>query len=178
MHIIRKILTIFIGLSTFSLSTVAIADDSYRLATDDVISVIVFNEPDLNAPEIKISDNGTISVPLLGQVKVQGKTIAEVEQVLHDMFGADYLRHPKVTVSVDEYRPFYINGEVDDPGSYPFKPDMTVEIAVTLAGGFTERASKSKIFLAKENETNNRKRVDLDYKVRPGDVITVEESFF
>lgn len=152
--------------------------ESYRLATDDVISVTVFNEPDLNATEAKISDDGSISVPLLGQVMVEGKTIAEVEKVIHDLFAADYLVSPKVTVAVDEYRPFYINGEVSKPGSYPFKPDMTVEIAITLAGGFTERASRSNIFLAAENDMENRRKTKLDQKVRPGDIITVEESFF
>ena len=174
-HIIYVILS---GIALLTASQARADADSYRLATDDVISIVVFNEPDLNAKGVKISDNGTISVPLLGQVMVQDKTIAQIEQTLNDLFGADYLRYPKVTVSVDEYRPFYINGEVDEPGSYPFKPDMTVEIAVTIAGGFTERASKNKIFLAKENDAGNRQRVNLDDKVRPGDVITVEESFF
>lgn len=153
------------------------SDDTYKLSTDDVISITVFNEPDLNLLKIKITDDGNISVPLLGQVYIIGKSVAEVEKHLVELFGADYLVNPRVTVSIDEFRPFYINGEIEKPGSYSFRNGLTIEMAITIAGGFTERASKQKIFLVRENETE-RVAVDLNTTVNPGDIITIEESFF
>jgi polysaccharide export outer membrane protein len=152
--------------------------DFYRLATDDVISVIVFNEAELDVKEAKISQNGSISVPLLGQVDVAGKTVTEVQTHITELFFADYLKEPRVSVGIVEYRPFYINGEVDKPGSYSFRTGMTVQMAITIAGGFTERASKNKIFLLPENSTSRPKQVALNDVIRPGDVITIEESFF
>ncbi len=154
------------------------AAEQYRLSTDDVISVTVFNEPELEVEEGKISEGGTISVPLLGQVQVKGKTVSEVELMLTELFLADYLKQPRVSVNMIEFRPFYINGEVDKPGSYPFRNGMTVQMAITIAGGFTERASRSAIYLLPENSTTAPVRVDLNAMVNPGDVITIEESFF
>lgn len=152
--------------------------DTYRLSTDDVISITVFNEPELGLKKAVITDSGTISVALIGQVSIKGKTVPEVEELLTKKFGDDYLKKPSVTVSIDEYRPFYINGEVKKPGSYPYRSNMTVQIAITIAGGFTERASKQSIYLLTESQESQRVKVDLGARVRPGDVITIEESFF
>ncbi|MEP1552240.1 MAG: polysaccharide biosynthesis/export family protein [Paraglaciecola sp.] len=163
----------------FLQSNFVLAQDSqsYLLSTDDVISINVFDEADLNVESAKITDDGTVSVPLLGPVQVKGKTVSEVEVLLTQLFGADYLKKPSITVTVDEYRPFYINGEVGSPGSYAFRTNMTVQMAITIAGGFTERASKSNIYLLKE-KGSVRQKVTLSDQVKPGDVITVDESFF
>lgn len=163
----------------FLQSFVVLAQDSkaYRISTGDVISVNVFDENDLSLKKVKITDDGNISVPLLGQILIKHKTVKEVEDLLTKRFGDDYLKKPNVTVTVDEYRPFYINGEVKKAGSYPYRINMTVQIAVTIAGGFTERASKSDIYLLKE-EGAQRNKVTLSDVVSPGDVITVDESFF
>lgn len=150
----------------------------YRLSTGDVISVTVFNEPELGLKDAKISDDGNISVPLLGQVQVKGKTVIEVESLLTKLFGDDYLKKPSVTVAVSEYRPFYINGEIKKPGSYAFRTNMTVQMAITIAGGFTERASKKEIYLLPEGNESQRRQVTLGDEVQPGDVITIDESFF
>ncbi|MDG1121416.1 MAG: polysaccharide export protein [Glaciecola sp.] len=177
---VRKLIqiTVLLCATFFSCVNATASENTYRLSTDDVISVTVFNEPDLNLKETKINDDGTISVPLLGQVNIQGKTVLEVETLLNELFEKDYLVKPQVSVSIDEFRPFYINGEVDKPGSYAFRTGMTVEIAITLAGGFTERASRKEIFLASEGNKNERRKVSLDDSVKPGDIITIEESFF
>lgn len=168
----------FIALSLGSVNAVAQDNQTYRLSTDDVLSVTVFNEPELGLKATKITDDGTISVPLLGQVEVKGKTVPEVEVLLTELFGRDYLKKPSVSVNIDEYRPFYINGEVKRPGSYPYRTNMTVQIAITIAGGFTERASKSAIYILKENGSGERSKANLADVVTPGDVITVDESFF
>lgn len=158
----------------------AVADeiDDYRISADDQISITVFNENDLSVDKVRVSGNGDISMPLLGQVAIEGHTIAEVEQKITELLLEGYLKKPNVTVTITEYRPFYINGEIKKPGSYPYKKNLTVEKAVTLAGGFTERASRTTISLVSENDKRFIKAVALNDKIKPGDVITVCESFF
>lgn len=150
----------------------------YRLGADDEISVSVFNEPDLSLSKTRVSANGSISMPLIGQIVVKGLTIDEVELKITKLYLGDYLKKPDVTVAVVEYRQFYVNGEVNKPGGYSYRDGMTIQRAVSLAGGFTERASRSKIKLMRENNSQNVISVDLNTPVMPGDVITVEESFF
>jgi protein involved in polysaccharide export with SLBB domain len=158
----------------------AAADDSgsYRLSSDDEISITVFDEPDMSIKKIKVGTNGTISMPLLGQVTIKGLTVTELEKELTNRLLDGYLKKPYVTVSISEYRPFYISGEVKKPGSYPYRKDLTIEKAVALAGGFTERASKSTISLVGEEARRNVSSATLNNAVKPGDVITVSESFF
>lgn len=150
--------------------------DNYRLSSDDQISIKVFNEPDLNIDKVKIAANGTISMPLIGQVNVKGLTVSEVEQELTKRLLQGYLKKPNVTIIIDEYRPFYINGEIKKPGSYPYRKGLTIQKAVTIAGGFTERAAKNKISL--KSEDNVISDALITSKVKPGDVITISESFF
>ena len=158
----------------------AVADeiDDYRISSDDQISVTVFNETDLSVNKVRVSGNGAISMPLLGQVAIKGHTIAEAEQQITTLLLQRYLKNPNFTVTITEYRPFYINGEVKKPGSYPYKKNLTIEKAVALAGGFTERASRTKIDLVSENDKRFVKPVGLSDKIKPGDVITISESFF
>lgn len=172
-------LLLFITILFFFCSNVN-ADDKngYTLSPDDEISITVFGEPDLSLTKTRIATNGTVSVPLLGQIQIQGLTTAQTEEKLEQLFAAGYLIKPAVTVSITEYRQFYVNGEVKKPGGYSYREGLTVEIAITLAGGFSERASKNKITLAHEENKGNATRVELTTPIRPGDVITVEESFF
>jgi protein involved in polysaccharide export with SLBB domain len=153
-------------------------DNSYRLSSDDEISITVFNEPDMSIDKIKVGTNGTISMPLLGQVTIKGLTVTELEKTITNRLLDGYLKKPNVTVSISEYRPFYINGEVNKPGSYPYRKDLTIEKAVALAGGFTERASKRAISLVAEEQKRSMTSAPLNNAVKPGDVITVSESFF
>ena len=104
--------------------------------------------------------------------------MSEVEEKITSLLLEGYLKKPNVTVSITEYRPFYINGEVKRPGSYPYKKNLTVEKAVSLAGGFTERASRTAMSLVSENDKRFVKAVALSDKIKPGDVITISESFF
>ncbi len=166
-----------LGLS-FGAAAATDGANSYRPSSDEEISITVFNEPDMSIDKIKVGTNGTISMPLLGQVTVKGLTVTELEKTLRNRMLDGYLKKPNVTVSISEYRPFYISGEVKKPGSYPYRKDLTIEKAVALAGGFTERASKSTITLLAEQATRNVTSAPLDNAVKPGDVITVRESFF
>jgi polysaccharide export outer membrane protein len=152
--------------------------DQYRLGPDDILSITVFGEPDLNLKDSRVAANGRISFPLLGQILVKGLTITELEAELTRRLADGYLRRPRVTVTINEYRLVYVNGEVKRAGGYSYRDGLTVRKAVTLAGGFTERASPGKITLIREDGHESPQRVDLNDRLRPGDIITVGESFF
>ena len=150
----------------------------YQLGSGDQIQVQVFGEEDLSM-EVRLSDAGTISYPFLGEIRVAGNTVSQLEAQIVKGLKGDYLVDPSVNVSVVEYRPFYINGEVKTPGGYPYQPGLTLRKAVALAGGFTERASKTKISLLSERALDGKQRkVGIDEVLNPGDIITVEQSFF
>lgn len=152
---------------------------SYRLGAGDVISVQVLGEDDLKREKIRLSDAATLSYPILGEIRLAGKTVGELETLIRDGLKGRYLVNPQVTVTINEYRNFFINGQVERPGGYPFLPGLTVRKAISLAGGFKERASREKIFVIREDDrTQSAKKVDLNATVNPGDIITVEESFF
>ncbi|MCB1877504.1 MAG: polysaccharide export protein [Chromatiales bacterium] len=159
----------------------ATADDGgqYSISAGDLISIIVFGEDDLSLERVRVAGDGTISFPLLGEVMVRGRTARQLEFDLTVRLADGYLRKPEVNVSVVEYRLFYVNGEVENPGGYPYRDGLTVQKAVALAGGFTERASKSKITLVRESASDaTGEAASLGTRVSPGDVITVGESFF
>jgi protein involved in polysaccharide export with SLBB domain len=107
----------------------------YKLAAGDVITIRVFGEDDLSREKIRLSDAGTIPYPVLGEVKALGLTIGDIERTITKGLDGRYLINPRVSVTIEEYRPFYINGMVERPGGYPFQPGLTVLKAASLAGG-------------------------------------------
>ena len=152
---------------------------NYRLGAGDVISVQVLGEDDLKRERIRLSDAATISYPILGEIALLGKTVGELEVLIRDGLKGRYLLNPQVTVTINDYRNFFINGQVEKPGGYAFIPGLTVRKAVSLAGGFKERASKEKIFVIREDDPKQSpQRVELNATINPGDIITIEESFF
>ena len=152
---------------------------NYRLGSGDVITIQVLGEEDLKREKIRLSDAATISYPILGEIRLAGKTQAELETLIRDGLKGRYLVNPQVTVTIVEYRNFFINGQVEKPGGYAYIPGLTVRKAVSLAGGFRERASKDKIFVIREDDKSQTPtRVGQEAPVNPGDIITVEESFF
>jgi polysaccharide biosynthesis/export protein VpsN len=166
--------------STGTPATVRAADisGSYKLSPADAIDVQVFGESDLSK-EYVISENGTISFPLIGTVKVSGLRSAQIERLLTKKLQKGFLVNPRVNVTIRGYRPFFVSGQVVAPGSFKFEPGLTIRKALTMAGGLTERASKSKIYVLSEGKASTKPRkAKLDEPLRPGDVITVEESFF
>ncbi|MDO6462123.1 polysaccharide biosynthesis/export family protein [Granulosicoccaceae sp. 1_MG-2023] len=154
------------------------APEGYRFGTGDKIFIKVFDESDLTMETI-VGSSGTINYSFLGQIQVAGRTSAELEQELTTLLADGYLLNPSVNVSVIEYRPFFINGEVKKPGGYPYQPGLTLEKAVALAGGLTDRASKRKIYLQPASSGDSKKqKVSMGSRIAPGDIITVEEGFF
>jgi polysaccharide export outer membrane protein len=154
------------------------ADTDYRLGAGDRINIKVFGEPDLSM-ELRLNDTGRLNYPFLGELVVEGLPVAELERVITRGLKDSYLRDPAVTVSVAEYRPFFLYGEVLKPGGIPYQPKLTVERAIVLGGGFTERASRNKIEVVRGSDPEHKPvRVELSAPVYPGDVITVKQSFF
>lgn len=153
----------------------------YRLDAGDTINIRVLGEEDLSL-EIEIGESGSITYPLLREVQVRGMTITELEnRMTRRLIDEEFLIDPDVSINIVEYRPFYISGEVEQPGSYPFEPGLTLRRAVSLAGGFTERASRTRItVLDDDNEEIEVEAGDdiLDMQVNPGYTITVSQRFF
>ena len=120
-----------------------------------------------------------LSFPVLGEIKVRGMTVGALEEYITKGLKGRYLLNPQVNVSIEEYRNFYVNGMVEKPGGYPFSPGLTVRKAITLAGGFRERASREKINIIRDDDPKQvARKADMNTAVLPGDIITIEESFF
>lgn len=177
---IEAVLACIFLILSFVLCAAAFAEgeEDYRVATGDVLSISVFGESDLSIDAVRVASTGVISFPLLGEVKVLGHTTKEIESRLKSLLLEGYLKHPKVTVFIKEYRLFFVHGAVESPGGYNYQNGLNIEKAIVLAGGFTERASKKKITLVQESNPEESLQVGLKHAVRPGDVITVGESFF
>lgn len=157
----------------------AFANTQYQLNSGDVIRVNVFGEPDLSFAEIRLTDAGTFSYPFVGEVNASGKTPSQIERLLTEALKDGYLVDPRVSVSVINYREFYISGEVKAPGGYPFQPGLTLDRAIALAGGLTERASTRRITIIRgSDESRSAERASLSTLVKPGDTITIDQGFF
>ena len=152
--------------------------ETYPLGAGDKVRVTVFNEPTLSG-EFTVSSDGEMSLPLVGDVPVGGKTTKDVAAVFARLLADGYLRDPKVSMEVSAYRPFFILGEVARPGQYPYVAGMTAFSAVATASGFTPRAKKSRVFIRHRGE-----EAELEYeltpflRVLPGDTIRVAERYF
>lgn len=150
----------------------------YTFGTGDQIRLTVFGHEDLSG-EFTVSETGAVSLPLVGGLKLGGLTIAQAEQKVVDALKPDYLLNPRINIEVLNYRPFYILGEVKNPGSYPYVNGMTVTEAVALGGGFTYRAKKEKMMIIRASDPARAERPVSDTDVvLPGDVVKVLERFF
>ena len=154
---------------------------SYTLNTGDHVQITVFEEPDLSISAV-LDDTGAISYPLLGELQVRGLTVRQLESKITEGLRGRFLINPRVNVAIKEYRPFFVRGEVTNPGGFPFKPGLTVEKAVSMAGGFTSRASRSEFYIVSDESADGsseaRRSATLTSRIRPGDVIHIEQSFF
>jgi protein involved in polysaccharide export with SLBB domain len=165
-------------LALLAFSAVASAAQ-YQLGSGDVIRVSVHGEPDLSFDEIRLTDAGTFTFPFIGEVDANGKTPGQVRSLLTDALKDGYLVDPRVSVSVVNYREFYISGEVKLPGGYPYQPGLTLDRAIALAGGLTERASTKRMTIVRGSENGrSAEKATMDTLVRPGDTINIDEGFF
>ena len=157
----------------------ALADSGYPLNAGDSIRIHVYGEADLSFQEILIGQDGVIAYPFLGEIPVGGITVSKLRDILTSGLKPDFLIDPRISVSVVRYRPFFVNGHVNKPGGVDFQPGLTLRKAIALAGGFTERANKKQVLLIADADPERKEeQVSLDYRVQPGDIITVQQSFF
>ncbi|NBA96530.1 polysaccharide biosynthesis/export family protein [Pseudomonas sp. R5(2019)] len=178
--VIRIFFNLILGMLLINSSVVqAEGNSKYKLASGDVIRINVFGEQDLSFEALRLTDAGTFSYPFIGEVQAKGKTAAEIEQMIIDKLKGDYLVDPRVSVSVLQYREFFISGEVQKPGGFPFQPGLTLRRAVALAGGLTERASEGQITIIRDHDDSRTpEAATLDTQVMPGDTITIDQGFF
>lgn len=149
----------------------------YRLGPADQIRVTVFNEPELTG-QFVVGSQGTIAYPLVGSVRAGGLTVTEFTEALQTAL-ATYVRNPNVSVEVANYRPFFILGEVQRPGTYPYSASLTVPNAVATAGGFTYRANRRRVFIRRANEAEERSYpLTVTTPVMPGDTVRIGERIF
>lgn len=170
---------VFALVSVSGLSTVAAQGSSvYKLGPGDNIRITVFGHVDLSG-EFEIDGVGRLSLPLIQEVMADGMTLRQLEALITSKLKPDFLKNPKVSVDVLNYRPFYIFGEVKKPGSYAYVNGMTIVNAIAIAGGYTYRAKENDVLIIRAGDPSREKKsADHNVPVLPGDVIEVPERFF
>jgi polysaccharide export outer membrane protein len=150
----------------------------YKLGTGDQVKVIVFGEADLSGT-FQITPQGTIAYPLIGEIGAAGLTLETLTTSLTQRLSAGYVRQPRVSIEVLNYRPFYILGEVNQPGTFPFSSELTVMNAVATAGGFSYRADSKRVFIKHPSESGETEYALTSVTpVLPGDTIRIPERRF
>jgi polysaccharide biosynthesis/export protein len=150
----------------------------YTLDSGDKLRIFVYAQPSLSRI-YTVDTEGFVSVPLIGNVKARGVTTRHLEGTIRARLGSEFVRDPHVTVDVQQYRPFFILGEVKSAGQYPYVGGLTVAAAAAIAGGYSERANERKVHITRRiNGAMERLEVSGDADVRPGDTIQVKERWF
>lgn len=154
------------------------SEPPYRLDSGDRLRVVVFGQENLSRV-YTVDGGGFISMPLIGAVGARGLTTFSLEREIASQLQTGYVKDPKVTVEIQTYRPFFILGEVANPGQFAYVNHMTVQTAVAIAGGYTERARQSKVKVTRRIDGRDVTfKVGKEYGIQPGDTIYVTERFF
>jgi len=154
------------------------AKATYRLGPGDELQIDVFNQTDLSG-NYTLDGDGHFDMHLIGQIDANNLTANELEVLLVSKLKPDYLRNPRISVQVQNYRPFYIIGEVKTPNSYDYVDGMSYLTAVAIAGGFTYRARKSYVYVIRGDDVKKKEhKLEISDKVQPGDIIRVAERLF
>ena len=153
-------------------------DAPYHLDAGDKLRVVVYGQEGLTNT-YTVSAGGSITMPLIGSVPARGRTTAGLAAEIAAKLRAGFIREPSVAVEIETYRPFFILGEVAAPGQYPYVPNMTVESAVAIAGGFSPRARRDSVTLTHTDASGTaRYAVPPGSAVSPGDTVLVGERWF
>lgn len=156
----------------------AAQDEPYRLDAGDKLRIVIYGQEGLTNT-YTVDAGGAITMPLIGAVRARGLTPAELAASITAQLKKGYLREPYVAAEIENYRPFFILGEVAAPGQYPYVPNMTVESAVAIAGGFTPRAQRGSVKLTRPNGAGTTQaNVPPGTLLRPGDTIVIGERWF
>lgn len=150
----------------------------YKLGPGDKLRIQIFNDKDLSR-EYEVSDNGKISMALIGSVQAAGLTVPALEESLRARLRDGYIKDPKLSVEVLNYRPFYIIGEVNKPGEYPFKAGLNVLSAIAIAGGHTYRGNMEEVYIRRSGESQEQAfPATPSTPVYAGDVVRIPERYF
>ena len=150
----------------------------YTLDSGDKLRIVIFGQDGLTNSYV-VDASGNITMPLIGLVSARGLATNELARAIADRLRRGFVREPHVAIEVDAYRPFFILGEVTAPGQYPYVPNMTVETAVAIAGGYTPRGYRGDVKISRNWQGQlYRRAVPPTYPVKPGDTITVDERWF
>lgn len=186
---LQRFLAVLIAFSLLSMAAVAGAQQAapataassvlvYKLGPDDKVRINVYGEDALNA-EYQVGSDGNISFPLIGMVQANGLTVSELQVLITRQLTEKAINDPKVSIDVVQYRPFYILGEVQNSGQYPYRTGMTVTAAIATAGGFSYRANEKTVMIQRFGETSEKSYpLGPQTVVQPGDTIRVKERFF
>ena len=152
--------------------------EEYRLGSGDKLRIIVFDELALSG-EFLVDGSGMVSMPLIGEVQATGLTVREFQRGVETSLREGYLNDPKVSAEVLNFRPYYILGEVNKPGTYPFSDNLTVFNAVATAEGFTYRANQRVVYIRRAGETQEHQyQLTSTARVNPGDTVRIAERIF
>jgi polysaccharide biosynthesis/export protein len=150
---------------------------TYRLGVGDKLKIVVFGEENLSGPT-EVNAMGQVALPLAGEIPAKGLPISQFRDAVVRRLSDGYLKNPKVTVEITNYRGIYVHGEVKSGGEFPYKPGLTLRDAVAVAGGFTYRADQSYVIVTREGEQAARIPLPSDVPVLPGDNLQIPERFF
>ena len=157
---------------------VANTDGRYLLDTGDRLRIFVYGQPNLSRL-YAVDHEGRVSVPLIGNVLARGRTTYALEAIIRQKLGTQFVKDPQVTVDIQQNRPFFILGEVKTAGQYPYVNGMTIEQAVAIAGGYSERANERRSRITRRiNGLVEVLEVPPDYVVQAGDSVYVFERLF
>ena len=150
----------------------------YELGSGDKIRLSVFGEEELSG-EFVVSGAGLLSIPLAGDIPAKGRTITDIQRAVEESLRARYILNPQVSAEVLTYRPFYVLGEVNKPGTYPYAAGLTVLNAVATAGGFTYRGDDRRVYIRRDGSLREETFVlSSSLEVAPGDTIRIAERLF
>ena len=153
-------------------------DGPYTLDSGDKLRIVVFGQ-DALSNNYTVDAAGQVTLPLVGAVEARGLTTAQLGNAIAGRLKSGFVRDPSVAVEIETYRPFFVLGEVTYPGQYPYVPNMTVENAIAIAGGFTPRATRDKVTITRKVQgAPARYTLPLRDPLRPGDTIEVSERWF
>jgi polysaccharide export outer membrane protein len=150
----------------------------YRLGPNDRTRIIVFGQPSLTG-EFVLDGNGVLAFPLIGNINAKGMTPSQLQQTIAQKLDTDWIKNPSVSVEVSTRRPFYVVGEVQKPGSYPYVTDMNVLNAIATAGGETYRANMHDFWIKRKVDGRIvRVEANQESTLQPGDTVIVRERYF
>ena len=153
--------------------------DSNKLGPNDRLRITVFGQPTLTG-EYTLDGNGVLAFPLIGNVPANGVTTNQLEQAIAAKLKPDYMVNPNVSAEIVTRRPFYVIGEVQKPGNYPYVSDMTAVNAIAMAGGFTRRARKNDFYIRRLDKDGKMVRIEANAGtvLQAGDTLEVRERVF